>query len=584
MWAQTVQMHLARNRRGVFAFILMMITLALLTSYPQDFPQVFFGASIGIALMAALRFASTFWPGVGPEQGRRLGFQIFAVAFPVSALVFGSFTAMTLVVYGTSFMSFVMLLATGLAGLSGLVMHAASWRITGAYCLGLVLPSALIAPFILGDEGMVISLVAMACFFVLLVALRTLYLEYWSNLRSITLMESRANEMERARNTALAADQLKSDFLATVSHELRTPLHGLVGLTELIGQSDLPPEQRDAMETLQKCTQNLNAIVEDLLDLSRIEAGELKLDPTPTDLGELVHQCAAVAAPLAKNKGLHLEVRVEESSNGFFVVDGLRLGQVLSNLLSNAIKFTDQGEVGVALRLVEETPGASRVVFEVRDTGMGVAEKDREKIFERFVRGSAAQEQASDGSGLGLAICQNLVTQMGGTLDVHSEMGEGSVFSFALSLARSDESPKSPRRPQRMPRFTGLVLLAEDNPVNQMVARKYLETLGLKVRVVSTGTAALEVVAEGGVDLVLMDCRMPDLDGLEATRRLRAQSGPEGTLPVIGFTAHGDERTAQECRHAGMNDLLIKPARLEELAEKLAPYLTEMNTEPPTGS
>jgi signal transduction histidine kinase/CheY-like chemotaxis protein len=380
--------------------------------------------------------------------------------------------------------------------------------------------------------------------------------------RKLRTARARAEENAAA---AESASRAKAVFLAMMSHEIRTPMNGMLGVADLLRTMSPTPEQKKLLDILGSSGESLLRIINDILDFSKIEAERLELRPKPFEIRELLDELEMLLNAQSQPKQVAFVIDADPKLPAAFNGDRQRLSQILLNLGTNAVKFTDRGEVRLAVRLLDVTGGKARVEFTMRDTGIGMSEESLGRLFTPFTQ-LADSKQQRGGTGLGLVITQKLVTLMGGEIRVSSFPGKGSSFTFGLELPVAEAiAAASSTRVRRLEGLT--ILVAEDNAVNQTIIDAMLRQLGHRVHMVGTGKAAIDALTREPFDLVLMDCNMPEMDGLEATQALRdGAAGAAGRkVPVIALTANAMDGDRERCLAAGMNDFLAKPVTIAAL-------------------
>ena len=397
------------------------------------------------------------------------------------------------------------------------------------------------------------------------------------------LLEKRIRErteaLDEALHSALSSSQAKSEFLANMSHELRTPMAGVIGMLDLVLDSSLSADQRENLASARNCALSLLALLNDILDLSKIEAGRMILEEIPYDIRELLADCVRSQVPLARTKGIVLRWEAAPGLPSQMIGDPLRLRQIIANLLSNAVKFTDQGEVVVTIRAGRHPARPARpwdLHVSVRDTGQGIPHDKLETIFEKFSQADGSISRRYGGTGLGLTITRKLVEIHDGSIAVESELGQGSTFTVTLPV-RAQEAPvhAEPEAPRQAaaPAF-GPILVVEDNLINQKIVTALLRKSGYEVEVAGDGQQALDILARRPFPLILMDVQMPVLDGLETTRRIRSTPGLSH-IPIIAMTAHAMTGDRERCLEAGMNTYLAKPVDHAHLISVIEEFLRD---------
>jgi signal transduction histidine kinase/CheY-like chemotaxis protein len=361
------------------------------------------------------------------------------------------------------------------------------------------------------------------------------------------------------------ADKAKDQFLATMSHEIRTPMNGVLGMAETLSATELDGQQREYLHVITRSVESLLNIINDILDYSKITSSTLALESVPVDLGQLLADIHALLRTSADNQGIELDIDIDASARGWFLGDPTRLRQIVLNLVGNAIKFTQRGGVRVTCRAGEFADGCN-LELKIRDSGIGIPADRLGAIFRQFEQADNSTTRRYGGTGLGLAISRQLARLMGGDITVKSAEGKGSTFTVLLDLPRTEAPAQAPAvEPAELPDFGLRALVAEDNKFNQVVVRNLARRIGIAVDIAENGEEAVRMVGGGDYDLVLMDVRMPVMNGYEAAARIRARGDEVARIPILAVTAEATKADVQQCLDAGMDLHLSKPLRIADV-------------------
>jgi len=395
--------------------------------------------------------------------------------------------------------------------------------------------------------------------------------------RDISAQKETERALIEAKEAADVANQSKSAFLASMSHEIRTPIHGVLGMTQLLQGTELNPQQQEYLNTIRVSGNSLLTIINEILDLSKIEAGELQIESHPFDLPHAVDDLYRLLSPKAREKGLNLDIDIDDGVPVHVLGDAHRICQILTNLIGNAIKFTEHGGITIKINTSSSVGENYSIRFEVIDSGIGIAVDSQEALFQPFTQADNSTARKYGGTGLGLAISKRLVNLMGGEMGVESIPEQGSTFWFTLTLAASTEAKSGAEEPSSdsttAPQLEGTILMAEDNEINVMILTSMLKESDLQIDIAENGEQALKMYRQKPYDLILMDCQMPVMDGYQATAEIRNNENAGAHIPIIAITASASEEDRQQTIDAGMDDFMSKPFNKEPLLQILSKWL-----------
>jgi signal transduction histidine kinase/HPt (histidine-containing phosphotransfer) domain-containing protein len=398
----------------------------------------------------------------------------------------------------------------------------------------------------------------------------------------ITGFKKTEEQLTLEKRIAEETVRVKQEFLAHMSHEIRTPMNGIIGLAEILYKTKTTVEQRKHIQSIISCSENLLLIINDILDLSKIEAGRMAFEKMPFSLKEAIANCLSIFAQGAAEKNIKLTSLISKGVPEFMTGDSLRLSQVLNNLLGNAVKFTDSGEVNLSVKCINENAEYLTLSFAVKDTGIGIPKEKQKLIFESFTQAGSDTTRRFGGTGLGLAIVKKILALQDGNIDVESEEGKGSEFRFTLMFSKaSDEEIRTLKKTSAQVLSADLsnmnILAAEDNEMSRIILQNHFTHWKAKFQFASTGAEAVNLAKQNSFDIIIMDIQMPEMDGYSATRIIRGLPAEKALVPVIAVTSHATDTERIKCMECGMNDYLSKPYRAEELLYKITGNCSNKN-------
>ncbi len=562
----------AASYAGVLIYITLFVTIIYATGYQSHHP-VLTGACVWVLGLTSLGrvFIAFKSRSIEPVTWVRW----FTLLTVLMVSIWSGYWTRVIYLDGLNTTTLLSIAASVGIASAGIGILAPLGKLSFTVLLIMLLPSGLVLSTLQGGVGTAYAVMFLTGLLFLSFVAYRLNRQYWSMQENAALLEERATQLADATRA-------KSDFLARMSHEIRTPLNGILGMTQILQLSDLSLEQRKYADTIRQSGDSLLTIINDILDLSKIEVGRLVLASEPFNLARTVNETLDLLEPEATDRGLSLFRNVAADIPTRLLGDAGRLRQILTNLVGNAIKFTKSGSISVVVTGVPLTANQSEICIEVSDTGIGIPEPALGRIFEPFSQEDDAR-QHPDGTGLGLAITRQLVGMMSGTISVESIVGQGTVFRLFLPLALAKEThatvTTAASTTQILPPGHILtdtaILVVEDNPINRLFATEVLTHMGCQVTTANDGLQAVEAHRSGHFDAILMDIQMPGLDGIDTTRAIRTAEGKHAHTPIIAMTANALKGEHERCIDAGLDDFISKPYGIHQLQTVLERWMSK---------